>query len=491
MTRPRTSLWKTELERLDQARERVRRRSIPDADGLKELTVNPALELVATVWRGLAPWCVSAAPPPPEPESGDELVLVWCPPTDSAILTEPAEPADLLALKIVAERLDPVAVAEMTGVRSAVIDAALQRAIERGIVLKPASRLRRPPGFHDGSANAHGGEAPATFTLQWHITQVCDLSCRHCYDRSQRRATTREEGLVILDQMRDFCRTRFVRGQVSFSGGNPFLHPDFATLYRAAAEHGLATAILGNPVPPARLREVLEIQYPVYFQVSLEGLGEHNDHIRGAGHFRRTLEFLDLLRELSVPSEVMLTLTRDNLGEVLPLAEILRDRTDAFTFNRLVPFGEGASLALPSPEDYAAFLRDYLAAAQENPVLALKDSLFNIVLQQEGSQTFGGCAGYGCGAAFNFVALLPNGEVHACRKFPSPIGNIHAASLADIYDSPAANRYRAGSGACSGCLLKPVCGGCPAVTAASGLDPATARDPFCFKLCPSSTPQAS
>ena len=33
-------------------------------------------------------------------------------------------------------------------------------------------------------------------------------------------------------------------------------------------------------------------------------------------------------------------------------------------------------------------------------------------------EPFGGCTGFGCGAAFNFMAVLPDGEVHACRKVP-------------------------------------------------------------------------
>jgi radical SAM protein with 4Fe4S-binding SPASM domain len=88
--------------------------------------------------------------------------------------------------------------------------------------------------------------------------------------------------------------------------------------------------------------------------------------------------------------------------------------------------------------------------------------------------------GFGCGAAFNFVALLADGEVHACRKFPSLIGNFYQDRLIDIYNSQLARQYRSGSAACIGCHLWPVCRGCPAVTFSNGLDPFTEKDPFCF-----------
>ncbi len=110
----------------------------------------------------------------------------------------------------------------------------------------------------------------------------------------------------------------------------------------------------------------------------------------------------------------------------------------------------------------------------------MKDNLINIMRTEAGQEPFGGCAGFGCGAAFNFVALLPDGEVHACRKFPSPIGNVNHQSLADIYDSEAAQRYRLGPSECRGCRIRHVCGGCLAVIGSQGLDISRDRDPCCF-----------
>jgi len=97
----------------------------------------------------------------------------------------------------------------------------------------------------------------------------------------------------------------------------------------------------------------------------------------------------------------------------------------------------------------------------------------------DGEALFGGCTGFGCGAVFNFLSLLPDGEVHACRKFPSLIGNIQADNLYDIYHSQAAADYRAGSAACENCTKNLVCRGCLAVAYSLGLDIFTEKDPFC------------
>lgn len=325
------------------------------------------------------------------------------------------------------------------------------------------------------------GRRAEAFTLQWHLTNACELSCPHCYDRSPRATLSTPQALAVLRDLSAFCETRGVRPQACLTGGNPLLHPGFFEVYAAAARAGLELSILGNPVSRALVERIAGVRRPAYYQVSLEGLREHDDRARGPGHFDRTLRFLDTLRETGIRSVVMLTLTRENIGQVLPLARELRGRADRFTFNRLAQVGEGASLEAPDKEDFIALLRDWTLASHDDPSLGFKDGLFNLFRRHFGRPLTRGCTGHGCGAAFDFLALLPDGELHACRKFPSPVGHVAAGGLAAAYDSPAARRYRTGAAPCARCPLRRRCGGCLAVSYGRGLDPLEARDPFCFR----------
>ena len=451
-----------------------------DIEAPETLSLNPTLQLVTANWTNLASLCTGAKRRDLERVvPGDEIVVTWRASSTRGIITRGASQGDLLAIKLVAEDIDPADAAREAGVAVGTIDALLREAVRDGLLIRPPSRLRREPEIAESAGTEYA--AAEVFTLQWHLTQRCDLHCRHCYDRSDRSPFPFDRALHLLDELADFCRRRFIRGQVSLSGGNPLLYPHFLDLYRAATERDLMVAVLGNACDRGALESILSIKMPVYFQVSLEGLERHNDEIRGAGNFRRTVAFLKMLTGMGVPNMVMLTLTKHNMEQVLPLAEVLEGVTDGLAFNRLALFGEGAALELPSPEEYARFLESYAAAFERLSVLWLKDSLLNIVFERDGGRLFGGCAGYGCGAAFNFVSILSDGEVHACRKFPSPIGNILDDTLEAVYASPAAGRYRRGSSACAGCALNGVCRGCPAVTAGLGLDPFTEKDPFCLR----------
>ena len=138
----------------------------------------------------------------------------------------------------------------------------------------------------------------------------------------------------------------------------------------------------------------LEVQkWPlVIFQV-LEGLKEHNDSIRGMGHFHRVMSFLVEARKQRMETHVMLTLIRGNMKQVIPLGEELRGLTTRFTFNRLSQVGEGAALELPSKQEYIDFLGDYMNARRLNPVLGFKDNLFNIIRDRFKRPLFPGCTG--------------------------------------------------------------------------------------------------
>ena len=468
-----------ELARLELYVYRLIATNPPVPEYSKKLSINPTLQLFENTWRNLA-LQIDGAAGGPDPVEGKERILVWCHPVNGMIRAKPVSEDDLLALKIVLEELSLLAVAQEGGTHVAAIESALIRALDHGLIIGPEPLIKRdylPENYREIDRSFFEARI---FSLQWHITQVCDLHCRHCYDRNQYESLTLEQETGILDDLADFCSSHNVHGQVTFTGGNPLLHPNFEKLYREAADRGFTLAILGNPTSREQIERLQAIQPLAFYQVSLEGLEEHNDYMRGRGHFKNILAFLDILRELGIFSMVMLTLTRDNMDQVLPLAEILRAKTDLFTFNRLSLVGEGANLVTVDAGKYPGFLKAYNDAVDTNPCLGIKDNLLNILYHKQKRPMFGGCTGFGCGAAFNFITILADGSVHACRKFPSPLGNILDNSLSEIYHTKAADQYRRGADECKECPIRPVCGGCLAVAHSSGRDIFRQKDPCCF-----------
>lgn len=439
--------------------------------------INPTVKIVELGWKGLPEYILDQDI---EPQAGDSLALLFRPTPQSNVQMTTPTGHELLALKLVTEGMTSRQAAGDAMVTLGQIDTILAAAINKGLILTPPSKLIRDKSFFQDRFSEPEQQTVTTFTLQWHLTQACDLNCRHCYDRSSRKNMELAQAIHVLDELYVFSEENHVQSQISFSGGNPMLYPFFYELYRQAVDRGFLVAILGNPMEEHHIERLLAIRRPEFYQVSLEGLSGHNDYIRGKGHFQRVLDFLQLLRKHRIYSMVMLTLTRANRHEVLFLAKELQGKVDTFTFNRLAMVGEGAELASLESDEFPQFLEEFLAASGSNKSLGLKDNFFNLLLNGHGQQLTGGCTGFGCGAAFNFVSVLPDGEVHACRKFPSLLGNIFTESLNDIYAGIQAEKYRTGSTACLDCKLRPVCRGCPAVAYGFGLDVFSARDPYCF-----------
>ena len=468
-----------ELARLELFAYNLKKDNVKPEQYTEKLSINPSVQFFKNTWKNLSHQ-IDGNALGAEPEKGAESVIMWSHPISGIVRAKPATDEDLLILKMALEELSSREVAQQGDIHIAAVEAAVVRALNDGIVSGPEPRIKRNFNPDRDTGLDRSFFTARIFSLQWHITQTCDLHCRHCYDRSQYQPLSLQQELSILDDFTEFCTSHNVHGQVTFTGGNPLLHPDFEKFYREAAERGFTTAILGNPASCEQIEQINAIQPLAFYQVSLEGLEEHNDYMRGDGHFKRILTFLDLLRELNVYSMVMLTLTQANMDQVLSLAEILRNRVDLFTFNRLSLTGEGANLVTVDPEKFPAFLKAYSEAVDSNPCLGVKDNLLNIIYHEQGKPLFGGCTGYGCGAAFNFMAVLADGTVHACRKFPSLLGNLKDQSLSEIYNSAAAKRYRGGAEECRDCRLNSVCRGCLAVSDSHGQDIFSRKDPYCF-----------
>ncbi|HSO18351.1 MAG TPA: hypothetical protein VLT88_02770, partial [Desulfosarcina sp.] len=189
----------------------------------RAVTVNPTLSLVSVGWKGLAELIhsdASSAAPRPEPAH----VLIWRHPQTGAWRCRDAENIDLLALKIVVDEIDPRAAAGLGKIGLGDILGAIDRAVAHGLLLAPESRIRRRrQGGTKPDPSFNPFMSADLFTLQWHITQACDLHCRHCYDRSTRKAMALETAVRVLEDFYRFCRRMYVRGQVTFTGGNPLL----------------------------------------------------------------------------------------------------------------------------------------------------------------------------------------------------------------------------------------------------------------------------
>ena len=260
------------------------------------------------------------------------------------------------------------------------------------------------------------------FTLQWHITHRCNLRCEHCYQEDYTAFADRDALREVLDQYEAMLRACRFWGHINITGGEPLLHPDLFWLLEEARRRQMTTAVLTNGtlvgLQEARHMRASGVQY---VQISLDGVPQTHDAIRGKGSFDEAVRGVEALQSQGIFTSISFTAQRHNMGELKALAKLCeRFGTDRLWFDRVV---------IPAGED----------SEQCNEKLI-----------------------YRCTAGTSLLALLADGTVMPCRRLPLIAGNVRESDLLTIYrDSPVLRDLRQCGipAGCRSCFYADMCGG--------------------------------
>ncbi|MCG8615452.1 MAG: hypothetical protein MI802_04500, partial [Desulfobacterales bacterium] len=193
-----------ELAALEMAFRTFCRSSGNQPEPVEVLTVNPKLLLLPVQWQHLPHLLEENAPDAhhrdtPEPKKREGHILIWRSPTTGHVHCRDAADDDLLALKLVVEGIDPEALSAREKTPIGKIQAIIHRAVDQGLLIAPETKIVRTPNRYAARSGGESFLKSDVFTLQWHVTQACDLHCRHCYDRSDRTKMSFADARRILD----------------------------------------------------------------------------------------------------------------------------------------------------------------------------------------------------------------------------------------------------------------------------------------------------
>lgn len=310
----------------------------------------------------------------------------------------------------------------------------------------------------------------ATYILE--LTPRCTQDCRYCYNvwklRPELAASELDTGqwcdLIARLQDETGCR------QVTLSGGEPLLRPDFRDILAFCHWRGLASIVItnGGLLDADTLRFCLEHGVTM-FEVTLLGADAptHDRLTRTPGSWERALAAMTLLRQASAPWCGVFVATSENIAQARPTLEmVVALGATAVMFNRFNPGGEGARHLdlLPPVEQVrdALAVVDELAAAYD--VLAAASIPIMPCLVDTSPYPhvhFGFCA---AGRAGAYYAIGPDGRVRPCNHSATVLGDLHTQTLAEMRAGPALAGFTAAAPAvCRPCPGLPACrAGCRA-----------------------------
>ncbi len=161
---------------------------------------------------------------------------------------------------------------------------------------------------------------PAPPTLRYllvHITDRCNLRCRHCFlGDAGSRDLPAEQVLALAAEFSLLQGMRFI-----VSGGEPLRHRDFWEINDRLPEYPFRSILLTNGTLLDR-QSVRSLRFHEV-QVSIDGLEKGHDLLRGPGSFRKALRALELIAGAGVGLSVATMVHRANLGELEDLRELL------------------------------------------------------------------------------------------------------------------------------------------------------------------------
>ncbi|OGO03323.1 MAG: hypothetical protein A2Y72_07525 [Chloroflexi bacterium RBG_13_53_26] len=338
---------------------------------------------------------------------------------------------------------------------------------------------------------------PFDFFVQFHLTERCNLSCRHCYQSASVSEMKYEEICGAITELKQTIAGWAIDYDVDispslhFTGGEPLLRQDLFEVLGFARGCGFSISLMSNGtlIDKAMARRLREVQV-ADVQISLDGLEGTHDSLRGQGAYRRTLEGIRKLVAEEIETNINLTVTRRNMAQIEGLIDVAEKLgASGIAFSRLVPSGKGKALMneVLTREDIARLydeLRRYkngskIAVTSRDPLATIAEMDGHI---PQTEVPMGGCA-----AGVFGVTITTDGTIMPCRRMDLPIGNIKQDSFRELWiDSPVLESLRTREeyhNGCESCSYWPVCRGCRAIALAfaraEGREDYLGPDPQC------------
>lgn len=340
-----------------------------------------------------------------------------------------------------------------------------------------------------------------SFAFQWHITDECDQRCEHCYlFSSDSTQPLKSMPYKLMMQVLDSCcnmSNELDRDPYFYlTGGDPILHPDFWRLAEELHRRDVKWAIMGNPfhLTSKVCQRMKELGCRKY-QLSLDGMEAIHDRFRKPGSFVATLRAITFIKKAGIWCSLMATVSNTNMVDFPQIIDLAAEmEVDVFAFGRYCPTCDQKRDEFHiAPLDYRAFLVECqnrigaYKAAGCHTTFQRKDHLWTLLEYEQGELLIPedaqpGMVYDGCHCGIAHMTILPTGDVYACRRMESEVGNVFEASMHDIFLGARMEAYRQFDKfeKCIKCELLGMCRGCPAV-AAGYTGNMYAPDPQCWK----------
>lgn len=288
------------------------------------------------------------------------------------------------------------------------------------------------------------------------ITQKCNLNCSHCYLGDKEGASMPIENVgMLLDKLKAIgCK------RITISGGEPFCEPSIIKKVSEYAKNiGLYVGIVTNGMlfdkVSLELFDCLD-----YIQVSVDGLKDTHDGIRGKGSFERVTEGIRYLIEKGYRdiTAIQMTVSAINQYEFFDVFKMTKELGVKMSVERVTSVGNASNYKVINYRQY----QEILDCIIDNNLLS-SDPLVNVrkIQRLRINPRLYPIKG-GCSAGKNGIGITITGEVLPCIRIRRSCGNIFSEDIKTIITGKQFTCFGETISKCIQCDFSNICGGCKA-----------------------------
>lgn len=275
--------------------------------------------------------------------------------------------------------------------------------------------------------------SPSLRYLELQLTKKCNLKCRHCYLGEAENIEIPFE--IATKVVEDFEKMQGLKLLVS--GGEPLLYSKFREFSDFLRDRQIRRVLLTNGL---NLRE-MDTGWLNFdeIQVSVDGLEEAHDKLRGKGTFKKAIEGIILARKHAIDVSVATMVTSCNLNDFKKMSEL---------FHKYGVRSWGIDFPCVSGylKENNSLIPDYRKAVE-------------VMKYSFGGGYHGSDGAFICGN--HLLTVSPDGNVAKCGFYlDMPYGNVFQESLSSIWRKAVHIPVSELNG-CAGCKFIEIClGGC-------------------------------
>jgi len=291
----------------------------------------------------------------------------------------------------------------------------------------------KPPTAAAGSATPGSSEdLAAPLYIAWQITNECNLACLHCIEESGPGKAFPDE----LDEAQVFKVLDQIIEQdvpyLSFSGGEPMVHPLFFRMVEHVCASGAQLKIEtnGHYLTPQNCERLATLGVKAV-QVSLDGATRETfNRMRVRGEFNTAVDGIRNLRAAGVPIEINFSPTHFNIDQIGASVDLAYE-LGAYSFytGRTMYTGNAVKAwrhVGPSEAQYEAFF-----ATLRNKIEQYKGRM-RVYFHEVGLLDE---LRYRLQHPAALLIVLPNGLVKLINALPFICGDLRRQSLPEIWDN--------------------------------------------------------